>query len=266
VIDELGRGLAAVGIRGRRRDRILAEIADHLACDPQARLGEPRDLARQFADELATDSARRAAFETFGALAAVAAAVVLPQLALPRVPDITGGSSTLLVGAATLAMILGAQVAFAAGCLATLRALRLEGPQDVPLIRCRMLVALAAGSATAFGSALYAVNFRGVVPGWWVALALASVAAAALPLGISATAYARGAGIEVSGGAARGLDVDLGPLAHPALIGAGAVLVMLVGTGFAESSVVEGAMRAGFEGLAYAACFLALRRPLGLER
>jgi hypothetical protein len=98
VIKELGRELAAVGIRGRRRDRILAEFADHLACDPQAQLGEPRDLARQFADELATDSARRAAFATFGALAAVAAAVVLPQLALPSVPDITGGSSTLLLG------------------------------------------------------------------------------------------------------------------------------------------------------------------------
>jgi hypothetical protein len=266
VIDELARELRAVGIRGRRRARILAEIADHLACDPQAQLGEPRDLARQFADELATDDARRAALATFGALAAVATAVVLPQLALPRVPDITGGSSSLLVGAATLAMILGAQIAFAAGCLATLRALRLEGPQDVPLIRRRLVVALAAGAATAVGSALYAVNFRAVVPGWWVALALASVAAAAVPLAASAAAYARGAGIEVSGGAVRGLAVDLGPLAHPGLIGAGAMLVMLVGTGVAEGSAVEGAIRAGFEGVAFAACFLALRRPLGLER
>jgi len=266
VIKELGRELAAVGIRGRRRDRILAEFADHLACDPQAQLGEPRDLARQFADELATDSARRAAFATFGALAAVAAAVVLPQLALPSVPDITGGSSTLLVGAATLAMILGAQIAFAAGCLAALRALRLEGPHDVPLIRRRIVVALAAGFATALGSALYALNFRSVVPGWWVALALASVAAAMLPLAVSATAYTRGSGIQVSGGAVRGLAVDLGRLAHPALIGAAAMLVMLVGTGFAEGSIVEGAIRAAFDGVAFAACFLALRRPLGLDR
>ena len=266
MIDELRRELGAVGIRGRRRDRILAEFADHLACDPRAELGEPHDLARQFADELATDGARRAAFTTFGALAVVAGAVVLPQLALSRVPDLTGGSSTVLVGAATLAMILGAQIAFAAGSLAALRALRLEGPQDVPLIRRRTVVALAAGSATAVGSVLYAVNFRAVVPGWWVALALASVAAAALPLAASAAVYARAGGIEVSGGSVRGLVVDLGPLAHPALVGAAAMLVMLVGTGLAERSLLEGALRAGFEGLAFAACFLALRRPLVLDR
>jgi hypothetical protein len=152
LIDELGRELAAVGIHGRQRDRILAEFADHLACDPEAQLGEPRVLARQFADELATDSARRTAFATFAALAVVAVAVVVPQLTLPAVPDIAGGTSTFLVGAATLAMILGAQIAFAAGCLAALRALRLEGPQDVPLIRRRSAVALGAGAATALGS------------------------------------------------------------------------------------------------------------------
>jgi hypothetical protein len=66
VIAELGRELAAVGIRGRERDRILAEFADHLACDPDAVLGDPRELARQFADDLATDTTRRAALWTFG--------------------------------------------------------------------------------------------------------------------------------------------------------------------------------------------------------
>lgn len=266
MIEELGRELSAVGIRGRQRRRILAEFADHLACDPEARLGEPRELARQFADELATDAARRTAFATFGALAVVAAAVVLPQLALPTVPDITGGKSSLLVGPATLAMILGAQIAFATGCLAALRALRLEGPQDVPLIRRRSAVALAAGAATALGSALYAVNFDGVVPGWWFALALGSAAAAALPLAASAAAYARGGGIEVSGGPARGLAADLGPFARPPLIGAAAMLAVLVGTSFAEHSVVEGAIRASFEGVAFAACFLVLRRFLALDR
>jgi hypothetical protein len=66
MIDELRRELAAVGIRGRQRDRILAEFADHLACDPAAELGDPRTLATQFADELAIDSARRSALWTFG--------------------------------------------------------------------------------------------------------------------------------------------------------------------------------------------------------
>ena len=266
MIEELGRELAAVGIRGRQRGRILAEFEDHLACDPEVRLGEPRELARQFADELATDAARRTALATFVALAVVAAAVVLPQLTLPKVPDITGGRSTFLVGPATLAMILGAQIALASGCLAALRALRLEGPQDVPLIRRRSAVALTAGAATALGSALYAVNFHGVVPGWWFALALASAGAAALPLAASAVASVRVRGVEVSGGAPRGLAADLGPLARPALIGAAAVLAMLVGTSFAERSVVEGAIRAAFEGAVFAVCFLALRRFLVLGR
>ena len=34
--------LGAAGITGSRRDRIVAEIEDHLACDSQADLGIPR--------------------------------------------------------------------------------------------------------------------------------------------------------------------------------------------------------------------------------
>jgi hypothetical protein len=45
VIDELARELTLVGVRGCRRERILDEFADHLACDPDAQLGEPRQLA-----------------------------------------------------------------------------------------------------------------------------------------------------------------------------------------------------------------------------
>lgn len=266
MIDELGRELAAAGISGRRRDRILAEFADHLACDPDAQLGEPRELARQFADELAADCAKRTAIGTFVALAVVAVAVFVPQATLPTMPDITGGRSTLLIVVATLAMILGAQVAFAAGCLAALRALRLDGPRDIPLIRRRTLVALTAGAATAVGSALYAVNFHGVVPGWWFAAAIASAFAAMVPLAVSATAYVRAASLVISDGRARGLTADLGPLAQPVLIGVVAIAAMLVGTSFAEHSIVEGAIRAAFEGVAFTACFLALRRPLALER
>jgi hypothetical protein len=265
VIDELGRELAAVGIRGRRRDRILAEFEDHLACDPEARMGEPRELARQFADELATDAARRTAFATFVALAVVAAATGLAQQTLPTVPDITGGRSTVLVGAATLLMIVGAQIAFAAGCLAALRALRLEGPQDVPLICRRSAVGLAAGASTALGSALYAVNFHAVVPGWWFAFAVAGAGAAALPLAVSTLAYVRGAGVQVSVDAPRGLAADLGPLAQPALIGATATSAMFLATTFAERSVAAGAIRAAFEGALFAVCFFALRRVLVLR-
>src|SRR5215204_2456287 len=38
VIEELRRELVAAGIRGALRDRIVAEIADHLDCDPAAEL------------------------------------------------------------------------------------------------------------------------------------------------------------------------------------------------------------------------------------
>lgn len=265
MIDELARELALVGIHGRRRERILTEFADHLACDPEAKLGDPRHLAAQFADELASDAARRAAFGTFAALAVVAFAVGVPQLTLPSVPDITGGRSVFLVGPATLAMVIGSQIAFVAGTLAAVRALRLKGPHEVTLVRRRVAVALAAGALTALGSAVYAVNFWNVVPDWWAGLAVVGAAAAALPLGASAYAHARASGVAVStGGPAPGLSADLGPLARPVLIGAAAMVAMLVATSILEGSLVEGAIRAAFEGVLFTACFLTLRRPLAL--
>jgi hypothetical protein len=263
LIAELARELAAVGIRGRQRERILAEFADHLACDPAAELGDPHELAQQFADDLAVHSTRRAAFWTFGGLAVVAVAVTAPALVQPTVPDITSGRSLLLVGPATLALVIGAQVAFAAGCLAVLRALR--HPEDVALVRRRTIVALAAGAATALGSALYAVNFWGVVPAWWALACICAAGFAALPLALPTLEWMRVRGVHVSRrGSGRGLSGDLGPLARPLLIGGGAALLVLAGTSVAERSLVEGSIRAGFEAAAFAACFLALRRPLAL--
>jgi hypothetical protein len=263
VIGELARALAAVGIRGRQRERILAEFADHLACDPGADLGDPRELAQQFADDLATDSTRRAAFWTFGGLAVVAVAVTAPELVQPTVPDIASGRSLLLVGPATLAVVVGAQVAFAAGCLAALRALR--RPDDVGLVRRRTVVALAAGVTTALGSALYAVNFWALVPAWWAISSVCAAGIAALPLALPAFQCVRTRALKVSRpGSGLGLSGDLGPLARPLLIGAGAALLVLAGTAVAERSLVEGSLRAGFEATAFTVCFLTLRRPLAL--
>jgi hypothetical protein len=263
VIADLARELAAVGIRGRERDRILAEFADHLACDPDAVLGDPRELAQQFADDLATDTTRRAALWTFGGLALVALAVGVPELVLPTVPDIAGGSSLLLAGPATLTVVIGAQIAFAAGCLAAVRALR--RPDDVALVRRRTAVALGAGALTALGSALYAVNFWAVVPHWWAILAVAAAGAAVLQLAVPAFACVRAGRLRFSRAeTVRGLSADLGPLARPLLIGGGATLVVLAGTSVAEGSVVGGVLRAGFEACAFAMCFVALRRSLAL--
>jgi hypothetical protein len=265
LIDRLRRELTAVGIRGRRRDRIVAEFADHLACDPAAELGDPRTLAAQFADELASDAARRTALLTFSALGITAIAVVGAQASLPTIPDIAGGRSLLLAGLATLAMIIGAQIAFAAGCLAVLRGLRLGGPQEVTVVRRRIVVALGAGALTAAGSALYAVNFWAAVPAWWAALAVAGAGTAAVPLGTAAFTYARAGSLKVSRRVpARGLSADLGPLARPWPIGAGAALAMLVGTSVVEGSLIAGLIRAAFEAALYATCFVAFRRFLVL--
>jgi hypothetical protein len=266
LIDQLRRELTAVGIRGRQRDRILAEFADHLACDPAAELGDPRTLATRFADELASDAARRTALLTFAALGVTAIAVVGAQASLPTIPDIAGGRSLLFAGPATLAMIIGAQIAFAAGCLAGLRGLRLGGPQEVTLVRRRVVTALGAGALTAAGSALYAVNFWGEVPTWWAVLAVAGAGTAAVSLGTAAFAYARAGSLRVSRRVpARGLSADLGPFARPWLIGAAAALAMLVGTSVAEGSLIEGLIRAAFEAALYATCFVAFRPFLALR-
>lgn len=265
MIEELARELSAVGIRGSRRDRILAEFADHLRCDPEANLGDPRALAALFADDLASESARHTAFATFAALAAVAVAVGVSQLTLPRVPDITGGRSVVLVVLGTLGMIVGAQVAFAAGCLAAIRALRFGGMRDVALVRRRIAVALGAGALTAAGSALYAVNFWGDVPRWWALLTVGGAGAAVVPLAAAAFALGRAGSLVVSPKETpRGLSADLGPLAHPVLVGGAAVCAMLAATAVLEGSIVEGLLRGAFEATAFVACFVALRRPLAL--
>jgi hypothetical protein len=263
VIDELRHELTAAGIRGRRRDRILAEFADHLACDPQAELGEPRKLAQQFADDLAVQTTRRAAVWAFGGLTLVALAVGLPALTLPTVPDIAGGRSPVLAGGATIALVVGAQVAFAVGCLALVRALR--RPEDVAVVRRRTTVALGAGALTALGSALYAVNFWADVPTWWALLSVVAAAAALVPLARPAHALVHVGRLRTTRHErAQGLTADLGPFAEPLWIGTAVTLAMLAATSVAERSIVEGALRAAFEGVAFTLCFLAFRRPLAL--
>ena len=82
--------LARVGIRGGLADRIEAELDDHLACDPNADLGEPRVIAQRFADELRLPRTRRAAYLGFAGLAAAA----LLLFALFRNASGTGNSVT----------------------------------------------------------------------------------------------------------------------------------------------------------------------------
>ena len=62
-LDRLEDELANRGVRRSLRRRIVLEYADHLACDPETetRLGDPGELAGEFAAELAADDARAVA-------------------------------------------------------------------------------------------------------------------------------------------------------------------------------------------------------------
>ncbi|MDQ6803991.1 MAG: hypothetical protein M3065_03270, partial [Actinomycetota bacterium] len=59
-LDQLADELGARGVTRGDRARIVLELRDHIACarDSEDRLGDPRELAASFADELASDRAR----------------------------------------------------------------------------------------------------------------------------------------------------------------------------------------------------------------
>ena len=109
-LDELGRELGAVGIRGRLRGRILAEADDHLRSDPEAlgRFGSAREIANGFAAELGTQAARRASFGAFAALAVAGAVYASAYIAVTATshPSADGALASL----ALLAIVVGPQV------------------------------------------------------------------------------------------------------------------------------------------------------------
>ncbi|TML41179.1 MAG: hypothetical protein E6G25_02280, partial [Actinobacteria bacterium] len=115
---ELEAELGAVGIRGSLRRRILAETADHLReTGDVARFGESKLIAARFADELATNGARRVAYTSFLALAPAGIAYAILLGLIRTWPDITS-AKVLPFGIATaLTVVLAPQVAFATGLL-----------------------------------------------------------------------------------------------------------------------------------------------------
>jgi hypothetical protein len=130
---ELEVELGEVGVRGLRRRRILAETADHLGeSDDPARFGEPRLIAARFADELATNGARRTALFSFFALAPAGIGYAL-LLGLSRPgPDITSAKTLPLGLAAALVIALAPQISLAAGLLAIALAWRLRAAPVAP--------------------------------------------------------------------------------------------------------------------------------------
>lgn len=277
---ELHRELTAVGITGRQRARILDEISDHLQCDPGADLGEPRLIAHRFADELGTARARRAGLISFGALAVAGilfavAFVSAPQQVLGAIPRNTNW--TLRVGNWVAAI--APQVAFAAGVLALLRALRRRRTPVMARAETRMLVRRAVvgvvmGMASMAGLAALALELNPYLSSAWVTVTLVCTAIGAVAL--TATAPALIAAHRLPS-AAEGPPGDLyddvgawlprsldGRPWRVALVLAGAIFVVMSATGWAASDGYDGMARGVADALLCLVLFATLGRYLGL--
>ncbi len=280
----LARELAASGVKGATRRRILAEIEDHLACDSEAELGDPAALARQFADELGTRRARRAAFGAFAALAAAGTLFVAAVLTVAAAGDFTQRihESAPALGLAGIALsAVAAQVALVAGALAWVRACRrrrthvISRNEALVLVR-RATVGLAAGLLTMAGLALTAIGFKGHIAGWWGTLALCIAAAGALALvaAVPAVLIARSLQPGLEGGAGDLTDDLHGFLPFrldaggPGFAVAVVVLVALVISlaGVVQDDPFDGLLRGLADGAACAAGYLLLGRYLGIRR
>ena len=133
-LDDLSRELAAHGIRGRARRRIVAEFDDHLRSDAGAeqRLGSPREIANAFAAELGAQASRRAAVGAFGALGVAGAVYAASFVSLQLTSQPHDLFEPLLGALAFGVVIVCPQVAFVSGLLALVRAIRLRGERVVP--------------------------------------------------------------------------------------------------------------------------------------
>jgi hypothetical protein len=283
--EDLAAELGRRGISGRRRRAIVLEIEDHIACEPAcvSRLGDPRALAVEFADELAAESARRGARAAFGALSLAAVALIVSQVAIGRAggyPGIDSGRSLVVGLVASLCMVVAPQVALVAGSLGLLRALRRRREPVLPagevrLLRRRTWVGLGGGLATSIALGVDVVNFSAIQPAWYVGLigGLAGLSVLALA---AAAASLRGTGelvVSTTGPAGDVFD-DLPLLARLrdrpwrlcGLVAGGVGLAMTLAEWHAERSLAEGLQRGIFEGVAAAAGFALLGRAIGARR
>jgi hypothetical protein len=278
--DELHRELTAVGITGRQRSRITEEIKDHLQCDPNADLGAPELVARQFADELGSARARRAGLASFAALAL---AGLLFGVAFMTAPGHAFGSVPAAVSWAgrvgNWVAVIAPQIAFAAGTLALLRALRRRGQRVIAAAETRMMlrratVGVFAGLASMIGLFLLAEELRPYLPGWWVTLAWVCAAVGTVALLASAPALLAARRLpSLAEGPAGDLFDDVGAWlprsldGRPwrfALVVAGGIFVVLTVAGVLASDGPDGAVRGLADGLLCLLGFATLGRYLGL--
>lgn len=253
--------------RGRRR-RIAAELADHLACDPEARLGEPAELARQFANELGTTLARQSAFAAF--LALVPLGVLVAALF-----GLAAVYSTNVAPAATVLLVVGVQLAFVGGSLALLRGWRLRNATVIPAAEGRVL-RRRAGLGLA-GGALTVGVLGALVSGRYPGVQWSHPALGWTTVGVGAACIVGGTFIlvraarlrPVAEGAAGDLSYDLGLPADPwrvALTVAGALTLCIALAGIVQADPLDGLVRAVGDGLLCLAGFALLGIPLGLRR
>jgi hypothetical protein len=284
-VERLSIELIARGVPRRERAQIVLELEDHIACEQgcEERLGDPRELATGFAEQLATSRARVTAFRAFWALALAAVALALSQLAIGHAGGyrgFTSGLSLILFVPALLGLFVAPQVALVAGSLAALRAVRRRHARSLPaaeveLIERRTRVALLAGLGTVAGLGCYALDFVLVLPGWYLVLIGGSAAVAGAAL-LSAMGGVRAAEAIVSQNPGPPGDVydDL-PVPgrrwlrrHPWWLGVigsvGLAMIATFGQAHAERSLSEGLQRGTLEGLIALIGYALLGSAIGL--
>ena len=268
---DLARELKARGVRGRSAARVLAEARDHLVELEQAhcsidRFGPSEQIAREIAAELATTRTIRSTYAAFAALA-LTAATYLGFMALAGQPDLFSARHEAIGVAATIGLVLFPQVAFVAGCLALLRALRRRAStqEELGVIRSRARIALGAGALTAVSMAVWIVEFR--QSAWLLVFPLLAV----LLLAVAAAVVGRAGEPQAPAGDPPGdvfdeLGFRMDPWPFAVLFALLVGALGFIGGWVAEGDPGSGLVRGAFEAAAVLACFAALGRRLALRR
>lgn len=283
---ELGSELRRLGVPASRRRRLLAETEDHLRSDPEAlsRFGSAGDIARQCADELGSSGARRVSITAFAVLAFAGllfGALMLAVFAtVPRHTIVCCTGTPPAQGVTLALLVVAPQVAFVAGLLALVRALRLRHSTTLPrsevnVLRRRTAVAVLAGAVTMAALVAAVVQFASLLPGWLVPAAYAAGATSVLLLGITSVPLVVTSRIQVqTAGAAGDVFSDLGPVVpaplrgHPwafATVCALAVAVVVLVPGIAADDGYDAALRGAAEAIACLTGFAVLGRFLSLR-
>lgn len=282
-LDTFERELTGAGIPPGRRRRILAEFADHLHESPSAELGAPRELARQFADELGTRLARTAAFRAFAALAFAGIGLAVMFVAVGRMRGLTlyGQQHTATptwTAPILLVAALASQVALASGGLALLRAWRLRDQRvisaaDASVLARRSTIGVIGGIVTLAALPACAVAFPHAAGSTWTTFAwiIAGVGvvvfAAVTPSLIASSRLrprAEGAAGDVIDDLGHWAPAWLTPTRLAWLLALLIAVVMSVAGVFTDDPY-DGALRGITDGLACMAGFALLGRYLGLR-